>query len=322
MPRLSIAVITAVLALAGLPAQAQSPNGALNVEIDRSARVQLRGAAASVIVANPQIADVTVVDANTLFIVGKGYGVTEVVAVDGVGRTLFQREIVVTGGSTGSLGLVFITDAVAENALLTVSREIRTGEAQAKGLDQAGFKQAFCDQMSVFKSDCAARATVDVRVVAKFSDNIDPPKDENGVLDLSKTGYDPGAAQNLVVARVWYKQPMIVPALTQLARDETGVSAVEFALIAPVMILFYAGMVDLCQGYMAVRRTSHVAASVADLTAQSRDITKADIDNVFLVGPSIMAPFAPASLEQRLGGLGREWGPQRPTHRRGRRHSR
>jgi|VirMetMinimDraft_7_1064189.scaffolds.fasta_scaffold06824_4 Flp pilus assembly secretin CpaC len=103
MPRLSIAVITAVLALAGLPAQAQSPNGALNVEIDRSARVQLRGAAASVIVANPQIADVTVVDANTLFIVGKGYGVTEVVAVDGVGRTLFQREIVVTGGSTGSV---------------------------------------------------------------------------------------------------------------------------------------------------------------------------------------------------------------------------
>jgi len=46
---------------------------------------------------------VTVVDANTLFIVGKGYGVTEVVAVDGVGRTLFQREIVVTGGSTGSV---------------------------------------------------------------------------------------------------------------------------------------------------------------------------------------------------------------------------
>ncbi|MFW2344330.1 MAG: pilus assembly protein N-terminal domain-containing protein, partial [Brevundimonas mediterranea] len=68
-----------------------------------SARVQLNGAASSVIVGNPQIADVTVVDANTLFIVGKGYGVTEVVAVDGVGRTLFQREIVVTGGSTGSV---------------------------------------------------------------------------------------------------------------------------------------------------------------------------------------------------------------------------
>lgn len=82
---------------------AQAQDGALNVEIDRSARVQLRGAAASVIVGNPQIADVSMVDANTLFIVGKGYGVTEVVAVDGVGRTLFQREIIVSGGSTGSV---------------------------------------------------------------------------------------------------------------------------------------------------------------------------------------------------------------------------
>lgn len=101
MSRISAALLSAALLLAPLAAQAQ--DGSLNVEIDRSARVQLRGAAASVIVGNSQIADVTVVDANTLFIVGKGYGVTEVVAVDGVGRTLFQREIVVTGGSTGSV---------------------------------------------------------------------------------------------------------------------------------------------------------------------------------------------------------------------------
>lgn len=85
------------------PVAADAQDGALNVEIDRSARVQLRGAAASIIVGNPQIADVSLVDANTMFIVGKGYGVTEVVAVDGVGRTLFQREVVVTGGSTGSV---------------------------------------------------------------------------------------------------------------------------------------------------------------------------------------------------------------------------
>ena len=101
MSRLSAALLAATLLVAPLAAQAQ--DGALNVEIDRSARVQLRGAAASVIVGNPQIADVSMVDANTLFIVGKGYGVTEVVAVDGVGRTLFQREIVVSGGSTGSV---------------------------------------------------------------------------------------------------------------------------------------------------------------------------------------------------------------------------
>lgn len=101
MSRISAALLAAAFVVAPMAAQAQ--NGALNVEIDRSARVQLRGAAASIIVGNPQIADVSMVDANTLFIVGKGYGVTEVVAVDGVGRTLFQREIVVTGGSTGTV---------------------------------------------------------------------------------------------------------------------------------------------------------------------------------------------------------------------------
>ncbi|MBA4808452.1 pilus assembly protein N-terminal domain-containing protein [Brevundimonas sp.] len=102
---LMTAALVAASALAPLAASAQTASqaGALNVEIDRSARVQLSGSASSVIVGNPAIADVTVVDAYTLFIVGRGYGVTEVVAVDGVGRTLFQREIVVTGGSTGTV---------------------------------------------------------------------------------------------------------------------------------------------------------------------------------------------------------------------------
>lgn len=94
-----IAMLAGALCLFAGVAQAQS----LNVEIDRSARVALRGSAASVIVGNPAIADVTVVDANTLFVTGKGYGVTEVIAVDGVGRTIYQGEIIVTGGSTGSV---------------------------------------------------------------------------------------------------------------------------------------------------------------------------------------------------------------------------
>lgn len=95
---LSTLAAAALLGLAGV-AHAQS----LNVEIDRSSRISLRGQAASVLVGNPAIADVTVVDANTLFVTGKGYGVTEVVAVDALGRTLYQGEVIVTGGSTGSV---------------------------------------------------------------------------------------------------------------------------------------------------------------------------------------------------------------------------
>ncbi len=98
IPRFALPLAVAAV-LSASAAQAQS----LNVEIDRSTRVALRGSASSVIVGNPAIADVTVVDANTLFVTGKGYGVTEVIAVDGVGRTIFQGEVIVTGGSTGSV---------------------------------------------------------------------------------------------------------------------------------------------------------------------------------------------------------------------------
>jgi Flp pilus assembly secretin CpaC len=100
MKRTALILALAVTAAASAAIAQSRP---LSVEIDRSARIALRGAAASVIVGNPAIADVTVVDANTLYIVGKGYGVTEVVAVDAIGRPLFQSQVVVTGGSTGSV---------------------------------------------------------------------------------------------------------------------------------------------------------------------------------------------------------------------------
>jgi len=89
----------ASIAVLALPTSAGAQSARLSVEVDQAARVQLRGPAGSVIVGNPLIADVTVVDSNTLYITGKGYGVTEIVAVDSIGRTVFQSEVVVTAGS-------------------------------------------------------------------------------------------------------------------------------------------------------------------------------------------------------------------------------
>lgn len=89
----------ASVAVLALPGVGVAQSARLSVEIDQAARVQLRGPAGSVIVGNPLIADVTVVDSNTLYITGKGYGVTEIVAVDSIGRTVFQSEVIVTAGS-------------------------------------------------------------------------------------------------------------------------------------------------------------------------------------------------------------------------------
>lgn len=108
------AIAAASMFIAPTVGMAQSAR--MNIEVDQTQRIQLRGPAGSVIVGNPQIADVTVVDANTLFVVGKGYGVTEVVAVDPVGRTLFQSQVVVTAGSGSSAVRVWRGGQVTEMA--------------------------------------------------------------------------------------------------------------------------------------------------------------------------------------------------------------
>ncbi|HEY0051798.1 MAG TPA: pilus assembly protein N-terminal domain-containing protein [Caulobacteraceae bacterium] len=119
----------AVAASAAAPAFAQSRR--LSVELDHSTRLGLTGAASSVIVGNPAIADVTVVDERTLFISGRGYGVTDVVVVDQLGRTVYSGEIVVTAPTDGQVR-VWRGAAVTEMACAaSCAPTVRSGQAPA-----------------------------------------------------------------------------------------------------------------------------------------------------------------------------------------------
>ena len=94
-------------------------------------------------------------------------------------------------------------------------------------------------------------------------------------------------------------------ALRRLARDTRGVAAVEFAFLAPILILFYFSMVEYCQGYMALKRTGHVASMVADLVSQSDTVTKTQLTDTFAIGGLIMRPFSSAILTQRVSSVTR-----------------
>lgn len=92
----------------------------------------------------------------------------------------------------------------------------------------------------------------------------------------------------------------------RLRGDLRGVSAVEFALLAPIMIAFYFGLAEFCQGYMAQKRMGHVSAMVADLVAQSDTISGTQLADIFKVGDLIMKPFPGAPLQQRASSLTRD----------------
>ena len=71
----------------------------------------------------------TVVDSNTLYITGKGYGVTEIVAVDQIGRTVFQSQIVVTDGSGSGRVRVWRGGQATEMACASsCSPSVRSGD--------------------------------------------------------------------------------------------------------------------------------------------------------------------------------------------------
>jgi hypothetical protein len=74
---------------------------ALVVPINHSARVNIAGAAQSVVVGNPSIADVTVIDSHTVYVTGKSYGATNLVVLDRTGHALFDGDVTVAsaGGS-------------------------------------------------------------------------------------------------------------------------------------------------------------------------------------------------------------------------------
>jgi Flp pilus assembly protein TadG len=86
----------------------------------------------------------------------------------------------------------------------------------------------------------------------------------------------------------------------RLGRDKRGIAAVEFALLAPVLVAFYLGATEFCQGFMAQKRMGHVSAMVADLVAQEETTTPAALDDIFDIGGLIMKPFSTTALKQRV----------------------
>lgn len=88
--------------------------------------------------------------------------------------------------------------------------------------------------------------------------------------------------------------------LRRLKDDRRGVAAVEFALIAPVMILLYYGLAEVTLGMMAGRRAAHAAAVVGDLVAQSGQMDAAQMDDIFEVGDAVMKPFPASGLQMRV----------------------
>ncbi|MEM9879291.1 MAG: TadE/TadG family type IV pilus assembly protein, partial [Pseudomonadota bacterium] len=75
---------------------------------------------------------------------------------------------------------------------------------------------------------------------------------------------------------------------SSLLRDERGSVFIELALTLPIMMTLIFGGVELTRFMLNAQKVSRVAMSTADIISQAREITEADIMNVFLASNAIM----------------------------------
>jgi Flp pilus assembly protein TadG len=91
--------------------------------------------------------------------------------------------------------------------------------------------------------------------------------------------------------------------MARLTGDRRGVSAVEFALMAPMMIGLYLGCVEISDGVGADRKVSLTAGALANLTAQVTTISTADRDDILAAASSIVVPYNASLLAMKVSCL-------------------
>lgn len=74
-------------------------------------------------------------------------------------------------------------------------------------------------------------------------------------------------------------------------RDRRGVSAVEFALVAPVLLLLSLGTVEVARFALLALKLQHAATTMADLATREEELTTATLDGLFAAAGHITAPF-------------------------------
>ena len=100
MRRIAIAA-TLLCSVLIVPAQAGSEG--FTLALDEVHTLTFRTPVTTVYVGNPTIADITMVDSRHAFVQGKGYGRTNIVALNQDGRQVFGADVNVTGADRGNM---------------------------------------------------------------------------------------------------------------------------------------------------------------------------------------------------------------------------
>jgi Flp pilus assembly protein TadG len=92
----------------------------------------------------------------------------------------------------------------------------------------------------------------------------------------------------------------LIRRLRRFARAKKGLAALEFAIIAPMMIFLLFGSVDLIDVLGADKRAQNAAASLADVVARDTEITNSELTGLWAALDVLMYPDSASTMQIRL----------------------
>lgn len=89
----------------------------------------------------------------------------------------------------------------------------------------------------------------------------------------------------------------------RLRHDESGMGAVEFALLLPILLVVYLMAFELTLAFSVMKRATAASSSVADLVTQQSEVSKSFLASMNDVAASVFVPFSVSGLDLKITGI-------------------
>jgi Flp pilus assembly secretin CpaC len=145
----SLAVLLSAGILLGSPAPAVAESAPVSVKVNMARILRIDAPAATVIIGNPGVADVTIQDPQTLVLTGKSYGQTNLIILNGAGNPIADTMIQVTQDTAdivtvymGNSRQTYSCEPVCQSTVMLGDDAGFTGEALGSAQTISGMAQS------------------------------------------------------------------------------------------------------------------------------------------------------------------------------------
>ena len=88
--------------------------------------------------------------------------------------------------------------------------------------------------------------------------------------------------------------------LKRASRAQSGMAAVEFAMVLPAMLALVFGSIEVTNALVCKGDVTNTASTAADLIAQETKVTDADLNNVYASLGALLYPYPTSGTQVRI----------------------